>query len=750
MKKLLKKLGVLAMSAVIVLSGTVTTRAAGTDFDEFLDSEWKELMEDDYITMHYTVKDYKAAGLKKPEVTFGDISYEEFEEDVAETQRSLDKLHEFDFDSLDEAQQHAYLVFEDYCEQVIGMEKYPDHQEMFRPMTGSFDNCKDIFENFKFYGTEDIDDYFTLLKDYPRYIDQMLEMTKQQAAKGYFMPDDSLDEVLDDIDEFVAAGEENEMIVVFNNNLDDLEWLDEDAKAEYEEQNKKIILEQIIPAYKKVGETLEGLRGSRSVDVAVADYPDGPAYYAEYLRFQSSSDDSMQEEFEFLTKCIKDVVDYYFQMLQDNPDFDEPATIENLETLDEVIEYLRAHLDGFPEGPNVDYELAYLDESVAEDAMAYYIEAPIDDINDNVIHVNGDSVSDINTLYYTLAHEGFPGHCYQMTWCQDAGNPKVLQALSVIGYTEGWANYVERIMLSRSGLDEVSAESIACEEMLSYMICAAVDIAANGLGYKQDELSAWMNDLGLRSDTISNYYDYATAYPGALVPYGYGMARFWDLRARTTAALGDKFDEEEFHTVILTYGPRSFELVEQDMAAYVESKGCTLPDTAVLFVDDHLQTTPQGGGGFNPLWIIIPAVIAAAAIVSILLIRRRKKTPPQPPVPPVPPQSPFQPMPPQPPYQTMPPQQQAPQQYIPTQPQQPGSPADMMWNQNPYANNVQSYNTGAAQPMPPQQYAAPQQPVPPQQYAAPQQQVPSPQQPMPPVNYPGEPFRDGNERNNSL
>lgn len=624
----------MVLAAALPLSAITSeplTAYADDSFDSFMENEWKEYVENDYTAMHSCVKDYKAMGLKKPEVTLGDISYEEIEKDLEENQKSLDKLHEFDFDSLSESQQHDYLVYEEYLECLIGMDKYPDMIEMFRPVSGMMTQAKEYLEDFALYTEEDLEDYLVLLKDYAGFIDQMIAFTSEQAEKGYFLDNNSLDTAVSEINDFADAGDKNEMIVVFSNTLDQLDWLDDAKKAEYEKKNREIIINELIPAYRRASEALKGMRGSRQYGGAVCDYPDGKEYYEWLARYNCSTSETVQEKFDFISGCIDEAMSHYRDLLRKNPSFESESDIEGLETLDEVIDYLRSHMDGFPEGPDVSYKLEYLDESVAESAMAYYIPSPVDDINENVIHVNKDSVKEINTLYFTLAHEGFPGHLYQMTWYQNAGGSKMRQELSIMGYQEGWANYVERIMLRRAPLDAVSAEYIACDEFISYMLNTGADLAVNGLGYNVKELGEWLGKIGLDKSFAKEMYSYSVENPGLLLPYGYGEAKFWDLDGRTRSALGENFDDEEFHLQLLTNGPRQFELVEQDVSAYVESKGGTLPDQSVMFADEKYTETesgeeqsPKGQNRHEDLYSVL-AVLLLAVLAFLLIWRSRKK-----------------------------------------------------------------------------------------------------------------------------
>ncbi|MBQ6388395.1 MAG: DUF885 domain-containing protein [Mogibacterium sp.] len=590
-----------AFSMVFVMSVPAVAAADNKDFDEFLESEWRATMEDDYLSLHSSVEDYRKLGLTKPEVSFGHISYEEIADDLKEGEIAMAKLHEFKIDDLSERQQHDYLVYEEYIECCNGLNSYPDYVELFRPYIGTLTNIKDYLMDFPIYNQEDLDDYLTLIADIPRYMDEMLAFTGQQAAKGYFLDDASLDIALDEIDELLEKEEDNEFIDVFNSNVDSYEWLDDGQKAEYKEKNRSLVMDEVFPAYKKAGEELEKLRGSRSVSGSIYDYPDGKDYYTWLARYYCSSDASLQENFDFLTKAFKDVRAYYINLIQTSGSDEEPATISGLETLDEVIEYLMAHMEGFPQGPDIDYTLSYLDESVINEyTMAYYMQAPVDNIRRNIIRVNPKAVSDINTLYFTLAHEGFPGHLYQFTWYQDTGASRLRHDVSIMGYQEGWANYVERIMLNRSGIDRVSAESIACEEFLAYAMYAASDIAVNGLGYDVNQLGGWLREIQMSTDIAQDLFDNAVETPGMYLPYGYGSAKMWGLREQVHAALGDSFDEEEYHRQILENGPRQFGLVEEDLRAYVESKGGQWPENFSFFANDDMTDKYGEDGAATP------------------------------------------------------------------------------------------------------------------------------------------------------
>ena len=632
MKKTLKKTAVIFLAVMMTFLSAVPAYAGSDEFSDHLYDEWKETVESDYLTMHSSVYDWRELGLTKPEVTFGDISIDSFRETVSYAEEALEKLHEFDIEELDETEWHDYMAFEAYLENSIDMYSYPEFQFMFRPFTGYLINVIDYFADFMFYEKQDVEDYLTLIEELPSYIDQMKDFTEAQAKEGYFLDDLGYTDAMSELNEMIEKGENCPLVVNFENNIDGFDGISDAEKAEYKERNRTLISESIIPAIRDVRAFLSELKGSRSVQSgALIEYEpgegtaDGLEYYKALVKYSASSSDSLEDIFDYLTKAITESYDYLDWLFENDTEFTSLGKIAGMESIEDVLSYLRANMQGFPEGPDVDYTPSYLPPGSNDFAMAYYIPAPVDNIRQNIIRVNKQNTNDLNTLYYVLAHEGFPGHLYQFTWYQASEGYKPLRhELTFMGYEEGWANYVERTMLLRSGLDKTSAEYLYLSEILSFMIYAASDIAVNGLGYDQEELSEYIENVGFDPAYAEELYELSVEMPGSYIPYGYGAARFLEFRERAEHALGDDFDEEEFHEVLLTYGPRPFELVEEDLEAYVESKGERLPDDFTFFGSELPEKTIFEAYPLLKYLAGLIVVIIAAVIVIIINKKRRK------------------------------------------------------------------------------------------------------------------------------
>lgn len=649
MKRLFKGLlaGLLVFSN---MSLTVTAEEKrNEEFDEFYHNEFIETVESDFLTLHFTLKDYESWGVEKPDRTFGEAGYHSYAEAVEVNQEVLDKLRKFDYNSLSESQKVDYDVLEKYLENVIELNKYPMLDQLFNPYSGILDNITTNLTEYVFYRKEDIDDYLEVAKDIEVFLRDAIELTKMQSEEGIFLSDDLLEGAFDYIDKFVAKVDDNALIIVFDNRIDEFEGLSAEEKQAYKDKNKEIIQKSIIPAFQNTRAELEKLQGTGRYTGSILNYPNGKEYYEALVRMKTSTDYTIDEHLKMCEEILIEGIEEYMALLSDSGVyFEYISETVGFEDAEAVLKHLENNLQSYPKGPEITYKGSYLDPSVANDAtVAYYMEPPLDDIKNNVIKINGDSIDNMNNLYETMAHEGFPGHCYQITWYLNTNPAPLRSVISTIGYTEGWAMYAESNAWSYSGLSKTISKLHGLETLLGYIMDAYADLGVNGKNWSIEELGSKLDKLGLNGDMAESLYDFVITRRGMILPYGIGLVQFMRLRGKATSALKDQFDEVEFNEVLLTNGARPFEMVEKDVDAYIVEKGGEVP-TAYRYIDwymndDYASGTHSGGATPPPAttadsnmnaYVPKPVVYTIAAICGVLallvifgLVRNAKKNP---------------------------------------------------------------------------------------------------------------------------
>lgn len=635
----LKKLitGLLGMSLTVDLA-VLPLQAEGQSFSDFEDELFVELMESDYTTMHFAVEDYASYGIEKPEVTIGSAEWD-YDEYIADAEEDLNTLHSFDYDSLTEEEQTDYDTLEFYLESMIELNKYPYFDFKFHASSGVLDTLTTTFTEFVFNSKEDIEDYLTALSTVPSFIDGCIEITKKQAEKGYFLTDAQLNDTKDLIDKFVAKTDDNQLIIIFDENIDAFEGLTDEEKESYKQRNRDIVLNSYIPAYQKAEDELVKLQGSRNGQYNVCSLEDGTEYYAALAKYKTGMDTDVQTMLDLCTEYLKGSLSEFTSTYMNNMDaFSEQILLPNAET---ILSYLENHMDNFPEIEKVTYTAEYLDASVANDSIvAYYLSPQIDNTNDNVIKINGDNVEDdLTYLYITLAHEGFPGHLYQTNYYLQSDPAPIRTQISCLGYTEGWGMYASVQALDVSGMSEAAATINALNTSIGYVLDAAIDLGVNGLGWGTSDVTDYLTELGLDESGAKDYYDFVTSQPGEILPYGVGLAMFEHLEDKAKETLGDAFDQKAFNTVLLDGGSRPFGVVEDDVDAYLgltdaetdtetstdENKKDIIADSA----EDPSESVEEETESVN--WVLYggigAAVIAAGAVALVLVIKSRKDDP---------------------------------------------------------------------------------------------------------------------------
>ena len=625
--KIIKKLMSAAVCTVLLTGTVVPVYAEQSEddaFEIFMNEEFAEAMGADYMSMHFTIRDYAAYGIEKPEAVIGTASWDDYADGVAEAEEALADLAGFDYSKLNEAHQHDYDIYKFYLERMKELNSFPDYDWWYMPSEGLIDNLPTNFTEYVFYEQQDIDDYLDILASVSDYIDDTLDITGIQVSHGIFMTDAALDETLSAIDKFVERTDDNPLIVIFEENVDAFEGLSDEQRQAYKDRNREILFNSYVPAYKRAAQRLESWRGTRADDVTIADLPGGREYYDARIRYKASTDASAQEVLDRCSQYLEKGISEYVKLLRSIKSekvLDEVFDIENPE---DIIAFHEEKMDVYPAGPKVSYRAAYLDPAVASDGViAYYLEPPIDDIKDNVIKINGDNVSDVNGLYSTLAHEGFPGHLYQITWFLDTKPNPLRSALSNIGYTEGWAMYAEDEAWTYSGLNRYASEFNRLGDSVGYVMNAAADIGVNALGWTVDDLGAYLDNLGLNSEIAPDLFDFVMDTPGVIIPYGAGLAQFMNIHDDAAAKLGDKFDLTAFNEVLLTYGDRPFDLVEKDVEQWISTFDGTEPSPTAAPVDPVID--PERPAASPLIYIGGFAASAVLIIAGILMIRKSRK-----------------------------------------------------------------------------------------------------------------------------
>lgn len=551
------------------------------EFEQYLDDYFKDVVTDDTLTYNYTIKDGADYGLEEPEVTLGDpgMTAEEIGQDKEEFEGWVKKLDAIDRSCLTEDQKLTYDVLDEYFEVSAGIFDNVYLYEPFSPMRGLQANIATNFTDYRFDDKGDVERYIELLGQIPDYFAEYLDFEQEKSEKGYFMSDAVCDKVISQCKDFVADKENHFMVTTFNDNIEALDFLTDEEKAEYKEANKQAVENSLLPAFENVAAVLSGLKGTGTNDGGICNYDGGKEYYEYLLKNFAGTAKSPEEVIDMLDtelqKLMVSLYQYYlgnqaaYEYFASNYDsmFAETDQMTASEMVDKMMETASEH---YPDAGTINYKAEALDknlETIMDDVLAYYMAAAIDDPDNNLIRVNG---LHTDGMWTTLAHEGYPGHMLQNAYYMSTDPEPVRTLMNFLGYKEGWAMYACYDSLYYYEYEEPEyGDTIAAlyqlNDEMSYLMMGRVDLGINYEGWTLQDTADYLTKNGMDGSAAQELYTTMVGDPAVYQSYSTGYYEMKELRDYAEEKMGDDFDLKTFNTIILETGPCQFDILKEQV-----------------------------------------------------------------------------------------------------------------------------------------------------------------------------------------
>lgn len=551
------------------------------EFEQYLDDYFKDVVTDDTLTYNYTIKDGADYGLEEPEVTLGDpgMTAEEIGQDKEEFEGWVKKLDAIDRSCLTEDQKLTYDVLDEYFEVSAGIFDNVYLYEPFSPMRGLQANIATNFTDYRFDDKGDVERYIELLGQIPDYFAEYLDFEQEKSEKGYFMSDAVCDKVISQCKDFVADKENHFMETTFNDNIDALDFLTDEEKAEYKEANKQAVENSLLPAFENVADVLSGLKGTGTNDGGICNYDGGKEYYEYLLKNFAGTAKSPEEVIDMLDtelqKLMVSLYQYYlgnqaaYEYFAANYDsiFAAADQMTASEMVDKMMETASEH---YPDAGTINYKAEALDknlETIMDDVLAYYMAPAIDDPDNNLIRVNG---LHTDGMWTTLAHEGYPGHMLQNAYYMSTDPEPVRTLMNFLGYKEGWAMYACYDSLYYYEYEEPEyGDTIAAlyqlNDEMSYLMMGRVDLGINYEGWTLQDTADYLTKNGMDGSAAQELYTTMVGDPAVYQSYSTGYYEMKELRDYAEEKMGDDFDLKTFNTIILETGPCQFDILKEQV-----------------------------------------------------------------------------------------------------------------------------------------------------------------------------------------
>ena len=550
------------------------------------------------LNMHYTLAFPEEYGIYDYQPVLPGYSAEGRKNGQVSTENTLAALTDIHTENLSSKDAYLWKLLTRSLETSLALSNFTLYQEPLSPYSGMQTQLPILLAEYTFRSKRDVDDYLSLLDQVDEYFDSMLIYEQEKAKAGLSMPAFCLREVRKQCDTIVTKeelqGGTHFLQTTFRERLQELysqgEVTLEEAKG-YLVQNDRLLKTVLLPAYISLGDSLLLLENENVPLTGLAAWPEGKAYYEALLISETGSYRSAEETQEMLTLRFSLVYDKLQTLITEHPDlvgsYTDSTSISFPYTEASVMlaDLQQRMSQDFPviPGDDVDTTVKSVSESLADYcAPAFYLTAPLDDTNHNVIYINNRKTPQGLELYTTLAHEGYPGHLYQTVYnnrsIEADGEQPLRDLLWYGGYLEGWALYAEFIsfdyaseLLKEQGLNQESLITQIEKYNRDLQLClySMLDIMIHYENASYNKIARVLENFGITDeDSILSIYSYIALEPCNYLKYYLGYLEILSLREAAKELWGAEYTDYQFHCFLLETGPSDFTSLAEQLEVY--------------------------------------------------------------------------------------------------------------------------------------------------------------------------------------
>jgi len=444
----------------------------------------------------------------------------------------------------------------------------------------------------------DYKNYLSRLNAFPEYTDQHIRLLEEGLKSGMVLPKAVLNGYESTVKPHLVKQVEKSVFYAPFHRFP--KHFPKDRKEELAERGASIIMDSVIPAYRRFLEFLrrEYIPGCRETLGASA-LPDGDAYYSFLVRRHTTLDLTPREVHQTgldevkriraeMLKVIREAdfdggLQEFIQFLRKDPRFYAKTAEELLKEASRIAKRIDGKLPSlFKTLPRLPYGVEPVPEDIAPRYTAgRYVGAPIGGTRAGTFWVNTYDLESrpLYALTSLTLHEAVPGHHLQNALRQELEDLPAFRRFSGINaYGEGWGLYSEWLGIE-AGLYDDPYDHFGRLTYEMWRACRlVVDTGIHAFGWSRRQAVDFLaENTALSLHEIGTEVDRYISWPGQALAYKIGELKIRELRKRAEAELGEHFDVREFHDVILLSGPVPLDLLEEQVNRYIEEVSHAAP-----------------------------------------------------------------------------------------------------------------------------------------------------------------------------
>lgn len=493
----------------------------------------------------------------------------------------------FDLADLSEEDALSYRLFNAMAERSAARFPYRDYDYIFDQMNGAQSQLPAFLINIhRITDVPDAEDYVSRIEGIGPGLDILAEQSRERAEAGIMPPDWVYPYVISDIENLLAAGNDNAILEDFGAKVADF-----DDSASLVSAAERAWNGSARPAYERLLAEMKRQQAIAPTDDGIWRFPEGAAYYeallANYTTTELTADQIHNiglrevERIHGEMRAIMEQVGFegslqdFFEFTRTDDRFFYDSREAYLADAEAKLDAMEAELPDYfntlPTDPLVIKPVEAFREKSA--GKAFYQRPAPDGSRPGTYYVNLYNLKDMskNELEALAYHEGLPGHHLQLSIQTQLGDvPPFRRFGGITAYSEGWGLYSEELGKDMGFYTDPYSDFGRLGMELWRACRLVVDTGIHHKRWSREEAISYLtentpNPEGDIRKAIERY----VVYPGQATAYMIGKLKIMELRDRARTALGVNFDIRAFHDVILTSGPVPLSIMEENVDSWI-------------------------------------------------------------------------------------------------------------------------------------------------------------------------------------
>lgn len=587
-------------------SATAGSDAATSPADPAVTDAFRTFLEENYaVDMARFPMSASYRGIKTNQDQWDPVN-EDFQQETREIlEARLAQLQAIDRSALSPQDQLSWDLYKLDLERQLAADDFRHHHYVIHQFRGPHTLAASGLINIHRVNTlADAEAYIGRLNNLGDWFDGVVEQVRIRGEKNLLLADWQYPQMIESARNVISgapfddSGSDSTLWEDFQGKVADLE-VEPEVREQLLAEAREALLEVVQPAYQELIAALE----AQSEDAPDADgvwkFEDGDDFYAERLRWFTTTDLSADEihdiglrEVERIHGEMREIMrevgfegdlQAFFTFLREAPQFLYPDTPEGREAyladaraaIDNIRQILPEWFGLLPEAELVVKRVEAFRERSA--GKAFYQGPPPDGSRPGIYYANLYDMTAMPTyqLEALAYHEGIPGHHMQRAISVELEDiPEFQRYASFTAFTEGWGLYSEELAKDM-GMYEDPYSDFGRLALELWRACRlVVDTGIHSKRWTRERAIDYLventpNSVGDSTKAIERYI----AMPGQATAYLIGKLKIMELRERAREELGEAFDVRDFHDEVLKDGPVPLSLLERKIEALIARGG---------------------------------------------------------------------------------------------------------------------------------------------------------------------------------